>query len=287
MRTTLRSLFTWAAIAGIVLCALPTMAITRVFDRDPAQYRTGQLFRWWGALVTRLNPAWHLTVSGTVPEDMRRPFVVVANHQSLGDIPVVCRLPGEMKWIVKKELFGAPVFGWLMRMAGDISVNRRDAGSRASVLPRAKDYLQKRCSVMFFPEGTRSRDGRVLRFAKGPFRLAVEAGVDVLPLAIDGTRGTLPKGGWRFDTDCNIRLKVLDPISPQGRDVEALHAAVRSVIVEQVAAWRGVAPHRVDAQTSAPAGASEPRDDEDESAPTDGKESVNTAPSSARPPTES
>jgi len=285
MRTTLRSAFTWTAIAGIVLAALPTMAITRLFDRDPAHYRTGRLFRWWGSLVTYLNPAWHLSISGERPEDPRRPFVVVSNHQSFGDIPAACRLPWEMKWIVKKELFDAPVFGWLMRLAGDIAVDRKSAESRAAVFPKAKNYLDKRCSVMFFPEGTRSRDGRVRRFAKGPFRLAAEAGVDVLPLAIEGTRGTLPKGGWRFDTDCDIRLKVLGAVSPQGRDPDALHAEVRSKIVEQVAEWRGVAPHLVDAQ--APAPQPEASDPHEENVPAGGEEPVNTVRSGARPPADS
>lgn len=255
MRTTLRSLFTWVAIAFIVVVAVPSMALVRLFDRDPAHYRTGRLFRWFGGLVTRLNAAWHLTISGRMPEDPRRPFVVVSNHQSFGDIPAISRLPWEMKWIVKKELFGVPLFGWVMRLAGDIGVDRRDPRSRAAVLPKAESYLQKRCSVMFFPEGTRSRDGRVLRFAKGPFRLAIRAGVPILPLAIDGTRGTLPKGGWRFDTDCDIRLKVLDPVPTEGlerEDADRLRARVRQQIVEQVAAWRGVAPHLADARAAAP-----------------------------------
>ena len=278
MRTALRSLFTWVGIVLIVLFALPTMAVVRLFDRDPARYRTGRLFRWWGGLVAYLNPAWHLTVSGKMPEDPRRPFVVVSNHQSFGDIPVICHLPWEMKWVVKQELFDVPVFGWLMRLAGDIGVDRRDAKSRAAVFPKGKAVLDERCSVMFFPEGTRSRDGRVLRFAKGPFRLAAEAGVPVLPLALDGTRGALPKGGWRFDTDCDIQLKVLAPVSSEGRDAEALHAEVRRRIVEQVAAWRNVPPHVVDARAPEPKG--RPAADGE---PGGGEEPVNTARSGAKP----
>lgn len=286
MRTTLRSLFTWTGIVLIVITALPTMAVVRLFDRDPAHYRTGRLFRWFGGLVTYLNPAWHLHISGELPENPRRPFVVVSNHQSFGDIPVISRLPWEMKWIVKEELFQVPVFGWLMRMAGDIGVNRRDARSRAAVLPKARDYLKKRCSVMFFPEGTRSRDGRVLRFANGPFRLAVKAGVPVLPLAIEGTRGALPKGGWRFDTDCNIRLKVLAPVPTEDLDpddADRLHDEVRRRIIEQVAEWRGVAPHLVDARASEPR---TPAEDEAASAdaPAGGEEPVNTARSATKPP---
>ena len=255
MRTTLRSLFTWVAIALIVITALPTMALVRLFDRDPAHYRTGRLFRWFGGLVTYLNPAWQLTISGNLPADPRAPFVVVSNHQSFGDIPTISRLPWEMKWIVKEELFHVPVFGWLMRMAGDIGVDRRDPQSRAAVLPKAQAYLEKRCSVMFFPEGTRSRDGRVLRFANGPFRLAIKAGVPILPLAVEGTHGTLPKGGWRFDTDCDIRLKVLDPIPTENfapGEAERLHDEVRQHIIAQIAEWRDVPPHLVDARASDP-----------------------------------
>ena len=289
MRVLLRSLFTWVAIAGIVLAALPSMALARVFDRDPARYRTGRLFRWWGGLVTFLNPAWHLTISGALPEDPRRPFVVVSNHQSFGDIPVISRLPWEMKWVVKQELFDVPVFGRLMRMAGDIGVDRKSAQSRAAVFPEAKDVLSKRCSVMFFPEGTRSRDGRVLRFANGPFRLAAEAGVEVLPLAIDGTRGTLPKGGWRFDTDCDIRLKVLDPVSTEGvssEDADRLREDVRRRIVEQIAAWRDVPPHLVDPRAPEPSASDDERDAPVES-PAEGEEPVNTAASEAESPASS
>ena len=280
MRVLLRSLFTWIAIAGVVLAALPSMALVSVFDRDPARYRTGRLFRWWGGLLTFLNPAWQLSISGNLPEDPRRPFVVVSNHQSFGDIPVISRLPWEMKWIVKQELFDVPVFGWLMRLAGDIGVDRGDAQSRAAVLPQAKEVLDKHCSVMFFPEGTRSRDGRVLRFASGPFRLAAETGVPVLPLAIDGTRGTLPKGGWRFDTDCVIRLKVLDPVSTEGlssEDADQLRKDVRRRIIAQIAEWRDRPPHLVDARAPEPAG------DASEDA-SGGEEPVKTAPSSAEPP---
>ena len=245
MLSALRSLWTWSATAVLVLFALPAMALTRLLDRDPARYRTGRVFRWIGGLTTRINPDWHIELSGAPPADPRRPYVVVSNHQSLADIPVISRLPWEMKWVVKAELFGVPVFGWLMRLAGDIPVERKNKTSRAKTLVLARRYLRDRCSVMFFPEGTRSRDGRVGRFADGPFSLAIKAGVPVLPLAIDGTQDALPKHSWKFGASSGIRLHVFPPVETSGLtpdDAPALRERVRRLIVEELAAWRDVPP---------------------------------------------
>lgn len=247
----LLSALVWAAIAVLVVLWLPLLALVRLLDRDPARYATGRLFRMLGAAMTRVNPLWRVTVEGAMPADPRRPYVVVANHQSLADIPVISRLPWEMKWVAKAELFGLPVAGWMMRLAGDIPVDRGDAGSRAAVVRRASHYLGHRCSVIFMPEGTRSRDGRVRPFQAGAFRLAIEAGVPVLPLAVDGTRDALPKHGWKFGSAIHARVKVLEPVPTEGlaaSDAAALAERVRQRIVAQLAAWRGTGPAEADAR---------------------------------------
>lgn len=244
----LRSALTWAALAGLILVWLPLLAVVRAFDRDPAHYRTGLLFRTLGRLMTKLNPAWRITLSGHFPADPRHPFVVVANHQSNADIPVISMLPWDMKWVAKASLFRLPVVGWMMRLAGDIPVNRGDTRSRAAAVMRAAATLAKRCSVMFMPEGTRAKDGRVRAFQDGAFRLAIEAGVPVLPIALDGTGGALPKHGWQFGR-AEVRLHVFDPIPTTGLvpgDASALRERVRQLIVAQIAAWRGVDPSAVD-----------------------------------------
>ena len=249
------SALSWAAITLIVLSALPAVALTRLFDRDPARYATGRVFRWFGGLVTRVNPAWTVRITGDRPTDPRRPYVVVSNHQSLADIPLISRLPWEMKWVAKKELLDVPVLGWEMQIAGDIPVDRRDVESRARVLSRARFYLRHACSVMFFAEGTRSRDGRVKAFQDGAFRLAIEAGAPILPLAVDGTMDALPKHGWRFNR-ATCRVHVLPPVETtdlRPGDVAALRERVRSAIIREVAMWRDVAPEAVDALAEAPA----------------------------------
>lgn len=244
----LLSALTWTAIAVLLLVWLPLMAVVRVFDVDKAHYATGRLFRLVGYAMTKVNPAWHVTRSGTMPADPRLPYVVVSNHQSNADIPLISTLPWDMKWVAKAELFRVPVVGWMMRLAGDIPVDRGDRRSRVLVLRRAQHYLARRCSVMFMPEGTRSKDGRVRPFQDGAFRLAIEAGVPVLPLAIDGTQHALPTHGWQFGAaDC--RVHVLDPIETTGlapTDAPALRERVRQSIIAQIATWRGVDPATVD-----------------------------------------
>lgn len=261
MRATLRSLWTWAASVTLIVLWLPLLALIRLVDRDPARYRTGRWFRRLGEAITKANPSWQVQVSGAPVDDPRRPYVVVCNHQSLADIPVISCLPWEMKWVAKAELFRLPFVGWMMRLAGDIAVERGTAASGAKALVGARQYLQQRCSVMFFPEGTRSRDGRVLPFTDGAFRLAIKMQAPILPLALDGTSDALPKHSWRFGPPRTIRLAVLPPVPTTGLqagDTEALREQVQQAIVAQVAAWRGVPPADVTARAPRPDPAVDP-----------------------------
>jgi 1-acyl-sn-glycerol-3-phosphate acyltransferase len=149
-----------------------------------------------------------------------------------------------MKWVAKKALFDLPFTGWLLRMSGDISVDRSDKRSRARVLETAASYLDRQCSVMFFPEGTRSRDGRVQKFSDGSFRLAIKEGVPVLPIVIDGTHEALPKHSIWFDPEVEqIRVQVLDPVDTSGYEpgqARELQRRVRARIIAQIATWRDV-----------------------------------------------
>lgn len=252
MLVTLRSLWTWSAIVSLILAWLPLLAVRRLFDRDPTHYATGYWFRRLGAMMTRVNPMWRVEISGETIMDPRKPYVVVSNHQSHADIPIISRLPWEMKWVAKAELFKIPVTGWMMRLAGDIPVDRANKKSRAKVLVHAREYLQKKCSVMFFPEGTRSRDGRVLPFSDGAFRVAIKEQVPILPLVIEGTQNALPKHSWKFGKPSTIRLKVLKPIETIGlkaADTAVLREKVQTCIMEQIAAWRQVSLQAVSRQS--------------------------------------
>lgn len=250
MRSALESIWTWVMIITLIVLWLPLLALVRWFDRDPAHYRTGRWFRRLGMAMTRINPAWRITISGETIAEPRHPYVVVSNHQSNADIPIISCLPWEMKWVAKAELFSLPIVGWMLRLAGDIAVDRDNKTSRARVLVTARQYLKDKCSVMFFPEGTRSRDGRVYRFTDGAFRLAIKAQVPVLPLVIDGTQEALPKHSWKFGKAHDVKLKVLPPVATTGLkagDTEDLRERVRNLIVAQIAEWRAASSEAVDA----------------------------------------
>jgi 1-acyl-sn-glycerol-3-phosphate acyltransferase len=297
MRTVLLSLWVWFAIGTLLVLWVPIMAVARLLDRDPALYRAGLTLRWLGRSMTYVNPFWDIELEGPFPDNPRTPYVAVSNHFSQADPPIIARVPWEMKWVAKKALFDLPVAGWLLKLSGDICVDRSDKQSRAQVLDTASVYLQRACSVMFFPEGTRSRDGRVQRFSDGAFRLAIKEGVPVLPIAIDGTHEALPKNTIWFNPDVEqIRVKVLDPVDTSGYtpdQARVLQRHVRARIVEQLAAWRGTTPDEVDGLDDTAAAATEwlgdaPSDPdaipEDPGAPARASESSPDGESSVKPP---
>jgi len=241
MRQKLFSVLIWAGIVLLVILWLPAMAVIRLFDRDPVRYSTGRFFRRLGSAISRVNPNWKITIEGEEDIDGRHPYIVVCNHLSNADIPLISNLPWEMKWVAKKELFELPFLGWMMKMAKDISVDRSSSNKRIGVFKSCSFYLNNNCSVMFFPEGTRSRDGRMKRFSLGAFDLAIQKNIPILPLVIDGTQDCLPKKDWVFTTDAYVTLKVLEPINTdhlnEGDSIELMEK-VRGEMLAQLSAWR-------------------------------------------------
>jgi len=208
----------WLISSLTIFVWLFVLAAVRLFDRDPVLYQTGRMFRNLGLVLVKINPNWKVTVTGEKIDDPRRPYVVVANHQSLGDIPVVSHLPWEMKWVGKEELFKIPIVGWQMKLAGDIPVNRKGVRRWEHVATRAGYYLDRKCSIMIFPEGTRTKDGNLQRFTDGAFALAIKHQVPILPVVVEGTFNCLPKNSWVFGKSNNMIVKVLKPIPTEGMD---------------------------------------------------------------------
>jgi 1-acyl-sn-glycerol-3-phosphate acyltransferase len=163
---------------------------------------------------------------------------MVSNHESFVDILLISHLPWEMKWLSKKENFKIPVAGWLMRLAKDIELDRKDPASAARAMQECHHRLDDHVSVMIFPEGTRSTTGDLLPFKDGAFRLAIEAQVPVLPLAVHGAATALKAHDWRFGRS-TAEVRVLEPVSTEGMtidDVDRLKAQVRERIVTELIA---------------------------------------------------
>lgn len=230
------SLWVWVVGCLIGFLWVPWLALVYsvTAPRDPGRYTVGRWFRRAAVLVTKINPLWRFRTTGVRIRDPRRPYVAVANHESLADIFLISHLPWEMKWLSKEAIFKIPFMGWMMRMAGDVAVRRGDANSRAQALADCRDRLAKGVSVMIMPEGTRSEDGSVQKFHDGAFRLAVETGCPILPIAVAGTRACLAKGSWIIGR-ANAIARVLPPVETAGLtldDVPALRDRVREMIDE-------------------------------------------------------
>jgi 1-acyl-sn-glycerol-3-phosphate acyltransferase len=173
----------------------PLLLYTQFFDRNRRAFRA--VSRNFARFFWAAAPGVSLAHEGFRKADFDSPAVIVCNHQSAVDIIALLSLPGEFRFVAKRRFFRMPFLGWVLQAGGDIMAGAEGgfaglSGSRT--FAEARLCLASGISVLVFPEGTRSRDGSLQRFKTGPFRLAAEAGVDVLPLVIDGTADIIPKG---------------------------------------------------------------------------------------------
>jgi 1-acyl-sn-glycerol-3-phosphate acyltransferase len=232
VRRRLLSLVFWLFLAGssIVLypVALLVWAVTVPFDRRRAILH--RFTCWWASLYTWLNPVWRVRIEGREKIRPGAAYVMVANHQSLLDILVLFRLFVHFKWVSKIENFRVPFIGWNMSLNRYIKLRRGSRESVAHMMRACERTLAQGSSIMMFPEGTRSPDGRLRDFKPGAFALAQRTGVPILPIVIEGTASALPKRGFVLQGRHAIRIRVLDEIPPAtftDAPVESVAQAVR------------------------------------------------------------
>ncbi|MCP4023599.1 MAG: 1-acyl-sn-glycerol-3-phosphate acyltransferase [Desulfobacteraceae bacterium] len=174
-------------IATIVLGLLCILAAT-LFNQD----ESNKLAVLWSRFCCAIAPV-DIRLSGTRNYQKSKSYIVVANHQSMLDIPAVHGFLGlKIKWIMKKELGQIPIFGLACKKLGCIFIDRSDHDAALQSINDAKKELSKNASVLFFPEGTRSRDGIVMPFKKGAFFFAMETGLPILPITLKDTIKILP-----------------------------------------------------------------------------------------------
>jgi 1-acyl-sn-glycerol-3-phosphate acyltransferase len=170
-----------------------------------------------------------------LPQDLRsgaRPAVFIGNHTSLFDPPLmISTLPCRPVFVAKRELAGIPFLGWVIWLADFIFIDRRDRNAAMASLEEAAIRIRTGQTIVAFPEGTRSHDGRLLPFKKGAFALAFEAGVPVVPFAIHGGPDILPTGAWRVRGGA-YRITIGAPLESHAfPDAEALREAAESAVL--------------------------------------------------------
>lgn len=180
-------------------------------------------------------PGAKLQVEGQEHLAKARTTVFVSNHQSTLDIPALLQavLPVEPRIVSKAIIQWVPLFGWFMKMAGFIFIDRGNGRAALKSLDLAAAKIRAGTSIVIFPEGTRSPTGEILPFKKGPFALASKSGVAIIPVAIEGTGKIMPKNSWNVGPG-EIRVKFGAPIDPAsyGNDREGLARAVRDQIID-------------------------------------------------------
>ncbi|HVN83615.1 MAG TPA: lysophospholipid acyltransferase family protein [Candidatus Binatia bacterium] len=208
------SLLFWGfiVVSSIALfpVALLIWAVTAAFDRRLVVLHQFTCF--WASLYSWLNPVWRVRIEGRRRIRPGIAYVMVANHQSLLDILVLFRLFAHFKWVSKIENFRVPAIGWNMSLNRYIKLRRGDRASVERMMQACEQTIADGNSIMMFPEGTRSPDGRLRAFKEGAFILAQRTGAPLLPIVVHGTSRALPKRGFVLRGRHYIRIRVLDEI---------------------------------------------------------------------------
>ena len=241
MRWTLFSIVFWFLFAitslAIYSVAMLVHLCTFLFDRDHRVLH--QVLCFWSSFYFIANPLWRVRITGKENAKKGKPYVMCSNHQSFGDILILGGTYFSFKWVSKQSVFKVPLIGWAGKVCEYIPIVRGDKSSAEQMAADCKRWLARGISVMIFPEGTRSTDGAIGPFKMGAFRVAREAGVEVLPIVLDGTGNVLPKHGWVLRDKVNAKVHILPPMDVTSHStVEEAAEAVRSVMLAELEKMR-------------------------------------------------
>ena len=209
---------------------------------SPGENKIHRIANLWARILLLIS-ATKVNVIGGENVLTRRPQIFMANHASDFDILIVlAHIPGQFRWIAKKELFRIPLFGKAMRNAGYIEIDRQHHERAMRSIDEAAEKIKEGKSVMTFPEGTRSHDGKIQAFKQGMFHLAIKSGVPIVPISIVGASEIMPKRSLRVNPG-TITMVIDKPIDVTGYTIEtreALIQKVREVIVRNFDEQRAI-----------------------------------------------
>lgn len=191
-------------------------AVTLPFDKKGVALHGFACF--WGSLYTWLNPFLRLTIKGREKLERGKTYVICSNHRSVMDIVILYRLFFHFKWVSKKEIFRVPFLGWNMYLNRYVYLDREKPSSQIKMMKDSEEHLRRGSSLMIFPEGTRSKDGRTLgKFRDGAFLLARKTHCHILPIAVSGTEEVFTRD-IVYRKVYAMKIRILDPIPWDGAD---------------------------------------------------------------------
>ena len=206
-------IYTIAICTVMLIVSAAALLVTYPFDKQ--RKIVHELSRLLVNMFYAVPPRWKRTVEGLQLIDRNKPYVIVLNHSSMTDIMALYFVPLQFRWVSKREVFRIPFFGQFLVLHGDIAIERGNgAEAMRKVIEQGKEWLGRGVSVSIFPEGTRSKDGEIHRFKAGAFALAKEAGVEILPVVMDGTNSMVRKNRL-FRWKNTIKIKILPPVTAE------------------------------------------------------------------------
>ncbi len=237
------SIWVWGFVCVVAPIMFPVAvlirALTGVFDKRLRVLH--QFTNFWGSLYSWFSPYWTVKVAGREHCQRGRAYVMVSNHRSIVDILVMHRMFLHFKWVSKAQNFRLPFIGWKIRLNDYVPLLRGDRESVLKMLAHARRHLVAGSSILMFPEGRRSDDGVMRPFKPGAFQLAIETGLPVLPILLQGTSEALPARGFVLQGRHAIKVTILEPVAPPAEGTEtheAFAARIRGLLLE---ADRGLA----------------------------------------------
>jgi 1-acyl-sn-glycerol-3-phosphate acyltransferase len=216
----------FCALVVAPLCALIALVLA-IADSSGRLWQP--VVQRWGRICLVLGGASGLLLEGEAAFDEAGGRVLMANHQSHLDSPIICRVcPHPIRFIAKRSLFFLPIFGQAMWLMGMIPIDRRNRERSFASIDRAVERVREGFTVLVFPEGTRSITAEMLPYKKGGFVLAIRSGVPIIPVGIAGTERIMPPG-WRIRGRSLVSVVVGESMDTSSYTMEKRHDLVREV----------------------------------------------------------
>lgn len=245
MMPRLRGIFLLAFwFTSIALVAPLLIVLVLITGNENFIYSPVRLFIRAGLAMVRVR----VEASGVEKLDPNQTYIFTPNHQSLIEVPLfVTYLGRNPAYLGKKEVFKYPVFGYGIRLIGVVPVDRSNSPAAVESAKLATENLRRGKSYVVYPEGTRSRDGRMLPFKKGAFMMAIDAGVPIVPVTVSGATRIMPKAEVKVFPS-TVRITVHEPISTEGYSkenvtelMERTRAKILSALDETETDFKGAA----------------------------------------------
>lgn len=236
MKYLLISIYCWIFYVIASMLLLPVAVAIRLvtYKNDKSLSRLHRFTAFWGLVFIWGTPLWKFKIEGEENIQTDENYVMISNHQSMIDIFILYQIKHQFKWVAKASLFKTPFFGQALALNNYIKLERTNRSSMLKMMRHANRVLRDYCSVMIFPEGTRSMTGEMGNFKDGAFKLALESGKRILPIVLDRTVNSLPKKGIVLNKTEPFIVKVLPPVDTVGVDQKELLQKCRQLMLDEL-----------------------------------------------------